>query len=210
MADKELVGRPVTDIMPSNSMKSREALAAATKKPDIKKREDVKYTIKKNPWRSFARNLFVDDKATIGEYITKDVVLPSIRKLIFDMGAGALEMALYGSVTSGRRGSNGGSKISYNQYYQNSSNKRQEPQVSNGASWRDICFGSRPDAEEILFDMYGILEDYHRVTVGNLNEMLGISGPYTDENWGWTDLTGASVKMSRDGYFLDLPRPKPL
>lgn len=208
MAD--LVGRPVTDIMPSNSIKSREALAV--KKPDIKKREDVKFTVKKNPWKSFVRNLFVDDRATIGEYITKDVILPSIRKLIYDMGSGALEMALYGSVSSAKRNGNGGTKVSYNSFYQNGGGqKRQEPVVTgNAPSWRDICFNTRPDAEEILFDLVAILEDYPSVSVANLNEMLGISGQHTDVNWGWTDLSGATTKMTRDGYFLDLPKPKPL
>ena len=51
-----------------------------------------------------------------------------------------------------------------------------------------------------LIDQYGV------VSVGDLYDLVGVTGAYTDNNYGWTDLRTASVVRTRDGYMIKLPR----
>lgn len=39
---------------------------------------------------------------------------------------------------------------------------------------------------------------------------MGMTAEFTDDNYGWTDLTGIRVRKIRDGYILDLPRTEQL
>ena len=56
--------------------------------------------------------------------------------------------------------------------------------------------------EEI--DQYGI------ISVSDLCELVGISGNYTDNKYGWTSLRTADVVRTRDGYILKLPKALPI
>jgi hypothetical protein len=40
--------------------------------------------------------------------------------------------------------------------------------------------------------------------------LVGITGNYTDNKYGWTDIRSASVNRTRDGYALKLPKALPL
>ena len=44
-------------------------------------------------------------------------------------------------------------------------------------------------------------------SVADLYGLVGIDSEYTDNKYGWTNLSSASIKATRDGYILDLPRP---
>lgn len=62
------------------------------------------------------------------------------------------------------------------------------------------------EANEVLTQMFDLLERYEVVTVSDLYELLGVSGNFTDERYGWTDLRGSRVSRARGGgYVLDLP-----
>ena len=41
-------------------------------------------------------------------------------------------------------------------------------------------------------------------------DLVGITGQYTDNNYGWTNLRNAEPVRTRDGYMLKLPRAIPL
>ena len=58
--------------------------------------------------------------------------------------------------------------------------------------------------------MADLCETYGQVTVADLYDLVGISGSFTDNNYGWTDMREASVRRVRDGYILSLPRPRQL
>jgi hypothetical protein len=68
---------------------------------------------------------------------------------------------------------------------------------------------SRVEADEVLSQMYDILEKFEAVTVADLLEIIGqSSNNYTYNRYGWTDLMGSGVVRTRGGYLLDLPRPE--
>ena len=57
---------------------------------------------------------------------------------------------------------------------------------------------------EELISMYGL------VSVADLYELVGITGSYTDNKYGWYDIRSASVVRVRDGYLLKFPKAIPL
>ena len=44
-------------------------------------------------------------------------------------------------------------------------------------------------------------------TIGDLYDLVGMTGDFTDNKWGWDNLSRASTTRVRDGYILVLPRP---
>ena len=74
----------------------------------------------------------------------------------------------------------------------------------------DIILATRHEAEEVVDRLFDLMSRYDQVTVSDLYDLVGISRPFTDEQFGWTDLRGAGVTRVRDGYLLDLPRPETL
>lgn len=77
-------------------------------------------------------------------------------------------------------------------------------------AYDDILFPTRAEATDALDQMIAIIAQYDVVTVADLFESVGVTGEFTDENWGWTDLRGADVQRINEGYVLDLPRPAPI
>ena len=74
----------------------------------------------------------------------------------------------------------------------------------------EIILESRTEAEEVIDKLYEVISRYESATVADLYQLVGLSSSHTDYKWGWTDIRGAGVSRSRDGYVLDLPEPIPL
>lgn len=73
-------------------------------------------------------------------------------------------------------------------------------------SYQDIIFETRSDAETVLWKMEEMLDTFQNVSIGDMFDLSGVSGNYTDFKYGWTDLRGAKVERVRDGYIIDLPK----
>ncbi len=58
--------------------------------------------------------------------------------------------------------------------------------------------------------MYDLLSRYNQVTVSEMYDLVGLTGKFTDERYGWTDLRGAEPVRVQGGYILGLPKPEPL
>lgn len=53
--------------------------------------------------------------------------------------------------------------------------------------------------------MYLLLQQYEQVTLSDFYSMIDISGNYTDETRGWTDLAGTRIRKVRGGFVVDTP-----
>ena len=71
----------------------------------------------------------------------------------------------------------------------------------------DYIFETRTTAEKTLDDMIETLELYKVVTVADLATLMGVTGTYTDVNYGWTDLSKARISRVRLGFAISLPEP---
>jgi hypothetical protein len=188
------------------SKKNPQVTESETKKVEKVVHGGVK-TKKKNELTKFASEFISEDIKNVKTYILKDVLVPAIKKGLYDMVTGAIDMALYGG--SGRRESRStASKVSYNSYYNRRDDRRvvDESRTRGCLDYDDIVLTDRRDAEEVLIRMDEIIKKYDIVTVADLFELVGEKGPYTARNYGWTSLHTAEVQRVRDGYLLKLPR----
>ncbi len=192
-------------------------------KPDTPKEKKVEKVIdgdefvtRKRPLGKKIGDIFLNgDIEDVKSYLINDVLIPSIKETIFDLVNKGLDMLLFNDTRATRTSSKTNQTyISYNNY----SNKDRRQSTERSHSRREpvrgedeeLIFKDRGPAEMVLEKMYAIFEEYHIVTKADLNDMLNRTGNFTDNNWGWTDLSGASVERVRGGYLLSLPKMKHL
>ena len=195
-----------------NSHKSKEKQSEAVPEKKLEKVVQGKVkTKKKSEARKFADVFISEDVANVKSYVLMDVLVPAIKKAISDIVTNGIDMVLYGE--SGRtRKSSPASRVSYSRYYDRPSDRRdREPaRTRGGYDYNDIILETRGEAEQVLRTMDEIVGTYGIVRVADLNELVGITGQYTDNNYGWMDIRNAYVQRVRDGYLLKLPRAVPI
>jgi hypothetical protein len=166
---------------------------------------------KKNEIRKFADIFISEDVANVKNYIFMDVLVPAIKKAIYDIVTNGIDMFLYGG--SGKnKNSSPGTKVSYRSYYdqKNSGHHSSESNRSNtGFEYDDIIFNDRGEAEAALEQMKDAINRYGIVTVADLYDMAGLTAPYTSQKYGWFSVNGVMVTRVRDGYVLKLPKAEP-
>lgn len=159
-----------------------------------------------------AETFLSEDVANVKTYILKDVIIPAIKDTIVDIVKNGIEMMFYGDTKIGRRDtrSSGGTYVSYSSYYQPTSRSRTESSGDsnrNRNNSRDFIFASRGEAEKVLDTLCEIVAEYQAASVADLCQLVGVTGEWTDNKWGWFELGSASVKRVHGGYMLDLPKP---
>ena len=192
----------------SRKYKDEQTNTQETKKQPIKVVNGSVKVKKKSKISKFFNNLVSDDASSIKTYIVSDVVIPSVKKAITE----TVDMILYGGSGS-RRSSTNASKISYRSYYDRSYSdprSRDEVRIKTGYSFDDIVLESRGDAEQVLSQMNDLIDTYGVASVADLFDLVGVSGNYTDNKYGWTNLRNAEVRRTRDGYMLDMPKALPI
>ena len=61
-----------------------------------------------------------------------------------------------------------------------------------------------------MIRMDELVSTYGLVSVADFFDLLGVTGNYTDNNYGWTDIRNAKVMRVKDGYMIKLPKALPL
>lgn len=208
---------------PGNSNRQREE--SRGERPDEKKVERVvESTVvrrKKPLGKRFAEIFFGGDSKGVLGYVASEVLLPAARDALADAITQGVERLLFGDAqsTSRRTGRRPGttSYVNYGRYSQSTTSnpRREEPRVGHRRSrtshdFDDIVLATRVEAETVIERLFDLIERYGQATVSDLYELVGISGNFTDEKWGWADMRGSGVRRVREGYLLDLPKTEPL
>lgn len=202
------------DNLPDNSHRSRNEKQAMIEGKRVEKVVHGKVKTKKNNARKLTNVFITEDAANVKNYVLFDVIVPSIKKALYDLVVGALDMTLFGGRGGGSNDKRSISdKISYKDY--NSISKRNERSYGNtittsGYSYDDIVLETRGEAESVLSRMDEIIDEYDSVRVADLYDLVGITGDYTDNKYGWTNIRNARVVRTRDGYKIEMPRALPL
>lgn len=197
----------------SNSHRSREENASPPAERE-KLEKVVKGTVKtkkKGDIRKFTDVFISEDAANVKNYILMDVLVPAVKKAISDIITNGIDMILYGG--SGRsKSSSGASKVSYRSYYDRRDDDRRydSHKTRTGYSYDDIILDNRGEAEDVLTRMDELIEIYGMVSVADLYDLVGITGNYTDNKYGWTNIRNAEAVRVRDGYMLKLPKALPI
>ena len=197
----------------SNSHRSREEQNQA---PEEKKKVEkvvtgtVK-TKKKTDIRKFTDNFISEDLNTVKSYIFMDVLIPAVKKAISDVVRNGIDMILYGDSAHSKSNS-GASKVSYRSYYDGAKNRRdsESARTRTSYSYDNIIFDNRGEAEDVLARMDELVDTYGNASVADLYDLVGITGNYTDNKYGWTNIRTARVERVRDGYTIKLPKALPL
>lgn len=205
---------------PSNSHQAK----ASEPKPDPAKKIDKvvtnDVTRRKRPLgKRFAETFVGGDARSVSHYVLFEVLVPAAKDTISDAVSQGVERLIFGESRSGsRRGggyrsSGSGSFVNYNKMSQRNADPRREE--TRGVSRRarashdfdEIILATRAEAEEVIERLYDIVSTYDVATVSDLMELVGATPNYTDNKWGWTDMTGARAERTRGGgYVLDLPK----
>jgi len=221
------------DNFPSNSKMTRNE--PEKEKCEERKVEKVVTGLVKKQKRSFSKKLaetFLEDNTTsVGNYIFHDVLIPAAKSMICDMvgWGGFAEILLFGE-KRGRNTRRDGNRsfTSYGSYYGGQSNRDSGRDRDTRDSGRDrgsrdiskqgrarhdfdeIVLDNRGEAEEVLSQLVDLTIDYGMASVADLYSLVGITGNFADDKYGWYELRTANVSRVRGGYLINLPRTQPL
>lgn len=198
----------------SNSFKSREKRKQEEEIPEKKVEKVVSGAVKtkkKTEMQQFADSFINEDLPSVKSFILLDVLIPAAKKALYDIWTTSADILIYkGEGGHSKRGSTAG-RVSYGSYYGSSRDRRpsREPNSTRAKvrySYNDIVLESRVEAEEVLDRMDELVERYGMASVGDLYDLVGITGDYTDQKYGWYDTSKASFARTPDGYKLKFPR----
>ena len=185
---------------------------AEEKKKEV--RQIVSGRVKEKSLAEKAGDVFLsEDTRTVKNYILWDVLIPAIKNSIADVIIGGIEMALFGSTRGRRSSANGGtSRVNYTSYSRDDRRDLGSRRVvsvdrTSRYDYGNIILDSRGDAEEVISSMEDLIRDYGEATVADLNSLVGITGKFVDNKWGWTDCRDFHVSRSGRGYILDFNPP---
>jgi hypothetical protein len=210
---------------PSNSREPRVEVKEPTEEKRVQKVVEGSVVRRKKPiGRQFSEIFFGERAKNVLEYVVMDVLIPAARDMVYDSFTQGVQRAIYGGnrppMRSNTRqsafGGGGNSQVPYNRYSTPTGPSRRDERAPMSRRARtnhdfdEIVIPSRAEAEDVIDQMFQMLERYGQVSVKELYELVGENYHYTDEKWGWTDLRGAGVRRIADGYLLDLPRTEPL
>ena len=189
-----------------NSHRSKEQNEVVEKKVEQIAKGKTK---KKSDVKKFTDTFIAEDITSVKDYILMEVLLPAAKKAISDIVTNGIDMILYGETRSKSKSRE--SRVSYTKYYDRDRDYDRPTRTRGryGYDYDDIILDTRKEAEEVLDRMDDLIDNYGMVSVADLYDLVGVSGNYTDNKYGWTNLRNADVQRVRDGYLLKLPKALP-
>lgn len=203
--------------LPPNSYKSREKAPKKEEKHELNTTPlQGNATFKKKGFMSKIKHSFIsEDAGSVGEYIVKDIILPTAKDLLFNSMQSALSIVLYGKMPNKKKShtpysslSSGGGYM-YNTISKSSRDTQSQIKI-NGFDVDEIEFDYLADAEKVLSDLVELIDVYGNCTIADLyNSMeITIQSPYLQnsaDKYGWTNLSDAKTRRYGNKYYLLLP-----
>lgn len=196
---------------PSNAHKTKTEETPAEKEkltPVVSKKVTVK---KKGASKKFTDIFVAADLKSVGEFLFNDFLVPTAQKLFVDLVSNGASVLMYGE-RGASRGRSTADRYSTRSGYvdYNRMSDRREPRYSGPSrpvyNYDDIYFDSRGEAEVVKDALLDQIEEFGMVSIGDLYDLVEVTGNYTDYKYGWTDLRTACVERSRNGFYIRLPR----
>lgn len=168
-------------------------------------------TKKKSKARKFTEELVSEDAKNVKSYVLGEVLIPAVKKLISDIVTDGIDIILYGQSKKGSKRSTA-DRVSYRNYYDEprNSSRNNRPVLASGYSYDDIILESRGEAQDVLTRMDELVDTYGVVRVADLYDLVGKTGDYTDNKYGWTNIRNAEIVRVREGYWIKMPRAMPI
>lgn len=148
-----------------------------------------------------------EDSKNVSNHLLFDVLVPALKNAVSDMVTDGINMVLFGDSKRSNGTSRRAGYYSYDtRYNETRDNYARRSARSSGYEFDDIIIPTRGEAEAVLNQMRGILEQFGVVRVADFYELVGEEADYTDNKYGWSGLRTADVAHVRDGYILRLPK----
>lgn len=211
-----------------NSHKSKEALAKGEKSEEPPKGQQITTgNVKvKGPsiWSKIGASFTGDDAQSVGNYLLFDVIIPGTKNIVSDLVTQGIEKALFGGEarprSSNRFGGGHQTYKPYNRVYGSNPSRagmdvRPQRDVLSRESrashhYNDISFEKRQDAAAVMDALRERIDQYGVATVSFFYDLMGLTGNYIDDGFGWFDLEGYGVERVRNEFYLNLPKPESL
>ena len=215
MAEHKLTRDTDDHEFPSNSNKKKERIDAVKEK-NITQVVSGKVIKKQRTFgQKLAETFFGDDARSVGDYLLNDILVPAMKSTLSDMVGGGIEMLLFGERKSSTRGrlfrDRDRSYVPYNRMSRRD-DVDDRRYISKAARSRhdfdEIILETRGEAEDVLSHVVDIIDDYGVASVADYYDLLGVEGNFTDNKYGWTNVSDAYITRTRDGYSIRLPRPR--
>lgn len=197
------------DYKPNSHKYKREQQEAAEQKRATKVVTGQVRTQKKSEFSKFMGNFVAEDLKSVSSHVCSDVLIPGVKKILYDVLTGGLNTLLFGGRGIGSNSGSVASRVSYRDCYTRSYDDRRpldRPRAATAYSYDDIIFESRSEAVEVLTRMDELMEKYKMVRVADLYDLVGMTGNYTDNKYGWTNIASAEIVPVAGGYMIRLPR----
>lgn len=185
--------------------------------------------VRKPSFLSKVASAFIgEDLGDIGGYLMWDILIPAGKKTLEEVINRGISMILYGDGghSTSRRGRDDRTIVSYSSFFSRDRDRYgQIPDrdrrrtVGRSSHIRTskmqdrldaISFVDGGEASDILMNLEAFIEQYGCVSVADYLELADLSDyiQYTDNGWGWYDLSRAVVRTTRYGnYEIDFPAP---
>lgn len=168
---------------------------------------------KKSELQKFANTFVAEDVSKVKEFVLVDVLVPAIKKAISDIVVNGIDILLYGEAGRSNRFKGPADKVSFRDYSnvsRRNNGSLRNARLTSTYDYDDIILSTRGEAEQVIMQMDEIIDRYGVVRVADFYEMVGVTGQYTDNKYGWTDIRSAEPVRVRDGYLIKLPRALPI
>lgn len=188
-------------------------------KPPTVNREHIEKVIsgtakvRTNNVRKFTDSFFAEDISTVKKHLRDDVFIPEIKRLIVNLIKDGVDIFFNGRTTrNDKRDRFAGDYVSYNRFSEKGSDRRpyESNKPNNRFNYEDILFETRGQAEAVLDSMYQCIRKYGVVAVSEMYEMVELTAPFTANNYGWMDISTATVERVYGGYIIRLPKAMPI
>lgn len=187
-----------------NSNKFKEEQKAEEREKRANKVISGTAKVKPNNKGKLASVFISDDAKNVKSYILWDILVPTFKKTIVN----TIDMILNGGNGYSRGNRSTVDKISYSSYYNREPRDHRyvgDTRLSR-YNYDDIILESKTEATEVLVRMDEIMAEYGMVRVADLYDLVGITGNYTDNDYGWYNIHSAEVIPVHGGYMIRMPR----
>ena len=218
----------IQDRYPSNSYKQREnntnTVMHSDESTDIPEKKEVRKVAdarvrKQGLVKRLAKSIVEDSIETARERAIEDIIVPGFKGLIFDTITEMFDVLLFGGggdrpyYSSNRPHFNSRrqEKTSYTDYYRDGS-RRADVRGRRESLYEpdEIIVDTRTEARNALDELDFAIRKYGQASVADFYDIVGVTGDWTDNQYGWTNLRGASIKPVRNGFMIILPRTQVL
>ena len=167
--------------------------------------------------RKLSEIFIANDPVTVSDYVFNKIFVPSVQDLMLDMVWGGLSMLFReGEIRAPKRGNR--SSYYHDSYSDRNASKtgsegysRGSERLSGTRSIDELVFYDLADAEDVRDKRGDMIEEYGNISIGDVLDLCDIEHSFTDNDWGWTDLSKVKIeRLGRGRYTLYFPKARRL